>query len=159
MANLNKCFLMGNLTRDPEVSYTPKGTAVAKFGMAINRAWTTEAGEKKEEVTFIDCEAWGRTAETLGQYLKKGRPIFIEARLKLDQWDDKESGQKRSKLKVVVDSFQFIGAPMGGGEKADQPHIANEKEARQVPLTKKETDKPTAQPKSTVSDDADNIPF
>src|SRR6202030_404574 len=98
MASFNKVILMGNLTRDPEVRYTPKGTAVAKIGLAVNHRWTNEAGEKKEEVTFVDVEAWGRQAETIGQYMTKGKPILIEGRLKLDSWDDKESGQKRSKM-------------------------------------------------------------
>lgn len=121
MANFNKVFLMGNLTRDPEVRYTPKGTAIATIGLAVNRVWTTEGGEKKEEVTFVDVDVWGRQAETIGQYMSKGRPIFIEGRLKLDSWDDKETGQKRSKMKVVCESFQFLGAPNKGAEFSDQP--------------------------------------
>lgn len=108
MANFNKVILAGNLTRDPELRYTPKGTAVAKLGLAINRNWTTETGEKREEVTFIDVDAFGRQAETIGQYLKKGRPILVEGRLKLDQWDDKQTGQKKSKLGVILESFQFL---------------------------------------------------
>jgi single-strand DNA-binding protein len=115
MPNLNKVMLMGNLTRDPEIKYTPKGTAIANFGIAVNRTYTPEGGEKREEVTFIDLEAWGRTAEVIGEYFKKGRPIFIEGRLKLDQWDDKQSGKKMSKLRVVVDSFEFLGSREGGG--------------------------------------------
>src|ERR1043166_1568319 len=108
MANFNKVILAGNLTRDPELRYTPKGTAIARIGMAINRTWKTETGETKEEVTFVDVAAFGRTAEVIAQYMKKGRPIFIEGRLKFDQWDDKQTGQKRSKLRVVCESFQFI---------------------------------------------------
>ena len=120
MPNLNKVMLMGNLTRDPEIKYTPKGTAIANFGIAVNRTFTTaEGGEKREEVTFIDLEAFGRTAEIIGEYFKKGRPIFIEGRLKLDSWDDKQTGKKMSKLRVVVDSFEFLGgregAEGGGG--------------------------------------------
>ena len=115
MPNLNKVMLMGNLTRDPEIKYTPKGTAIANFGIAVNRTYTPEGGEKREEVTFIDLEAWGRTAEVIGEYFKKGKPIFIEGRLKLDQWDDKTSGKKMSKLRVVVDSFEFLGSREGGG--------------------------------------------
>jgi len=115
MASYNKVLLMGNLTRDPEVKYTPKGTALANLGLAVNRRWTTETGEQKEEVTFVDVEVWGRQAETAGQYLAKGRPVFIEGRLKLDSWEDKESGQKRNKLKVVAERVQFLGAPSGGG--------------------------------------------
>lgn len=114
MPNLNKVMLMGNLTRDPEIKYTPKGTAIANFGIAVNRNYSTESGEKREEVTFIDLEAWGRTAEIIGEYFKKGRPIYIEGRLKLDQWDDKTTGKKMSKLRVVVDSFEFLGGREGG---------------------------------------------
>lgn len=116
MANFNKVILAGNLTRDPELRYTPKGLAIAKIGMAINRNWTSEAGEKKEEVTFVDVDAFGRQAETLAQYMKKGSPILIEGRLKLDQWDDKQTGQKRSKLGVIVEGFQFLGSGNRGGE-------------------------------------------
>ena len=121
MASYNKVLLMGNLTRDPEVRYTPKGTAIANLGLAVNRVYTTEGGEQKEEVTFIDIEVWGRQAETAGQYLAKGRPVFVEGRLKLDSWEDKESGQKRNKLKVVAERVQFLGAPRGGAEFKDQP--------------------------------------
>lgn len=115
MANFNKVILVGNLTRDPELRYTPKGTAIAKIGLAVNRVWTNEAGEKKEDVTFIDVDCFGRTAENVGQYMRKGRPILIEGRLKLDQWDDKQTGAKRSKLGVVAETVQFLGSP-GGGE-------------------------------------------
>src|SRR6187401_2684541 len=108
MANFNKVILIGNLTRDPELRYTPKGTAIAKIGLAINRTWKNEAGETKEEVTFVDVDAFGRTAEVIGQYLKKGRPILIEGRLKLDTWEDKQTNQKKSKLGVVAESFQFM---------------------------------------------------
>ncbi|MGA2604853.1 MAG: single-stranded DNA-binding protein [Verrucomicrobiia bacterium] len=120
MASYNKVLLMGNLTRDPEVRYTPKGTAIANLGLAVNRRWTTETGEAKEEVTFVDVEVWGRQAETVGQYLSKGKPIFVEGRLRLDSWDDKESGQKKSKLKVVCERFQFIGASGGRQESKDE---------------------------------------
>jgi single-strand DNA-binding protein len=116
MANLNKVMLMGNLTRDPEVRYTPKGTAVAELGLAINRVYSAENGEKREETTFVDVTLWGRTAEIAGEYLKKGRPVFIEGRLQLDSWDDKQTGQKRSKLKVVGEGMQLIGSRGAGGE-------------------------------------------
>lgn len=109
MAGYNKVILIGNLTRDPELRYTPKGVAIAKFGLAVNRSWTSESGEKKEEVTFIDIDAFSRQAELICQYLKKGNPIFVEGRLRLDQWDDKQTGQKRSRLGVVLEGFQFIG--------------------------------------------------
>jgi single-strand DNA-binding protein len=129
MASFNKVILIGNLTRDPELKYTPKGTAVAKLGLAVNRSWKTETGETREEVTFIDVDAFGRQAEVIGQYLKKGRPLMVEGRLKLDQWDDKTTGQKRSRLGVVLESFQFLdsgrggegGGGEGGGEYAPRP--------------------------------------
>jgi single-strand DNA-binding protein len=118
MANFNKVILAGNLTRDPELRYTPKGTAVAKIGMAINRTWRTETGETKEEVTFVDIDAFGKTAETIGKYLKKGRPILIEGRLKYETWEDKQTNQKRSKLGVIAETFQFMDSKPdfdGGG--------------------------------------------
>jgi single-strand DNA-binding protein len=116
MASFNKVILVGNLTRDPELRYTPKGTAIAKIGLAVNRVWTNEAGEKKEEVTFVDVDVFGRTAENVGQYMRKGRPILIEGRLRLDQWDDKQTGQKKSKLGVVAETVQFLGSAPGAGE-------------------------------------------
>jgi single-strand DNA-binding protein len=115
MANFNKVILAGNLTRDPEVRYTPKGTAIAKIGLAINRSWKNEAGETKEEATFVDIDAFGRQAEVISQYLKKGAPILVEGRLRLDQWDDKQTGQKRSKLGVVLEGFQFLSSGRDGG--------------------------------------------
>ncbi len=115
MASFNKVILIGNLTRDPEMKYTPKGTAVARLGLAVNRRYTTETGEAKEEVTFIDIDAWGKQAEVIAQYCRKGRPLMIEGRLKLDQWDDKQTGQKQSKLRVVLESFQFLGGREEGG--------------------------------------------
>jgi len=118
MASFNKVILVGNLTRDPELRYTPKGTAIARLGVACNRKWKSETGELKEEVTFVDVDAFGKQAETIGQYLKKGRPILIESRLKLDQWEDKQSGQKKSKLGVVLESFQFLDSGGGRGEGA-----------------------------------------
>ena len=151
MANFNKVMLMGNLTRDPEVRYTPKGTAIATIGLAVNRVWSTEAGEKKEEVTFVDVDVWGKQAETIGQYMSKGKPIFIEGRLKLDSWDDKESGQKRSKLKVVCESFQFIGAPKGTGEVSERPPARSGAPSRQAKPAEEDT------PQSGGGDD--NIPF
>lgn len=120
MASFNKVILMGNLTRDPEVRYTPGGTAVADIGLAVNRYWTDKgSNERKEETTFIDVTLWGRQAEIAGEYLAKGRPVLIEGRLHLDQWDDRETGQKRSRLKVVGESMQLLGgrgeASGGGG--------------------------------------------
>jgi single-strand DNA-binding protein len=109
MANLNRVLLIGNLTRDPELRYTPKGTAVTEIGLAVNRIYSGEDGEKKEETTFVDVTLWARQAEIAGQYLKKGRPVFIEGRLQLDTWDDKQTGQKRSRLRVVAENLQLLG--------------------------------------------------
>jgi single-strand DNA-binding protein len=116
MASFNKVILLGNLTRDPEVRYTPKGSAVCDLGIAVNRSYTLDSGEKREEVTFVDVVLWSRLAEIAGEYLKKGRPIFIEGRLQLDTWDDKQSGQKRSKLRVIGETMQLLGGrPPGAG--------------------------------------------
>ena len=109
MANLNRVLLIGNLTRDPEIRYTPKGTAVADVGLAINRVLNTEEGERREEVTYVDVVLWARLAEIADQYLKKGRPVFIEGRLQLDSWDDKQTGQKRSRLRVIGENLQLLG--------------------------------------------------
>lgn len=116
--NFNKVLLMGNLTRDVELRHTANNNAVAKFGLAVNRRFSVGEGanrEQREETTFVDCESWGRTAEVIAQYLSKGRPVFIEGRLKLDQWQDKESGQNRSRLLVVVENFQFVDSRGQGG--------------------------------------------
>src|SRR5688572_3177571 len=133
MASFNKVILIGNLTRDPELRYTPKGTAIAKIGVAVNRVWTSEAGEKKEEVTFIDVDVFGRTAENVGQYMRKGRPILIEGRLRLDQWDDKQTGQKRSRLGVVAETVQFLGSAQGGGGDGAAPAPARQRPAAAAP--------------------------
>ncbi|QDT26048.1 Single-stranded DNA-binding protein [Gimesia panareensis] len=124
MASFNKVILVGNLTRDPQVRYTPGGSAVAEIGLAVNRSWFDKnSNSRKEETTFVDVTLWGRTAEVASEYLTKGRSVLIEGRLQLDQWDDKESGQKRSKLKVVGENMTMLGgrgesgggAPGGGG--------------------------------------------
>ena len=153
MANFNKVILAGNLTRDPELRYTPKGTAIAKFGLAINRTWKTEAGETKEEVTFVDVDAFGRQAEVIAQYMKKGRPFLVEGRLRLDQWDDKQTGQKRSRLGVVLESFSFLdsgradnAAPAGARPAAATATAA----AAEAPAA------PEAQPAGPEEDD---VPF
>ncbi len=114
MASYNKVMLIGNLTRDPEVRFTPKGSAVCDIGLAINRVYTADSGEKVEEVTFVDVVLWGKTAELAGKYLQKGRPVHIEGRLQMESWEDKATGQKRTKLKVVGEQMQFLGSPQGG---------------------------------------------
>jgi single-strand DNA-binding protein len=140
MPNYNKVLLMGNLTRDVELKYTPSNMAVANIGIAVNRKYKGNDGEMKEETTFVDCEAWAQTAENLSKWFSKGRPIFLEGRLKLDQWQDKEGGN-RSKLKVVVENFQFVdsksgggaggggGGAGGGGDYADAPQASSSRRA------------------------------
>lgn len=125
MASFNKVILLGNLTRDPELRYTPKGMATARLGLAVNRSYKTDAGETREEVTFIDVDAWGKQAELISQYLRKGAPLFLEGRLKFDQWDDKQTGQKVSKLRVVLENFQFVGGPRGEGGPGGAPSPAS----------------------------------
>jgi single-strand DNA-binding protein len=115
MASFNKVLLMGNLTRDPQLKYLPSQTAVAEFGLACNRKFRTANGEDREEVTFVDVTAFGKQAEVINQYMNKGKPIFIEGRLKYDTWEDKQGGGKRSKLTVVIENFQFVGGRDGGG--------------------------------------------
>ena len=115
MPNYNKVMLMGRLTRDPEVRYSANGTAITNIGLAVNRNWRNQDGQTQEEVTFVDVTAFGKRGEAVGQYLKKGRPIFIEGHLRMDQWDDKQTGQKRSKLAIIMDAFEFIDS-RGEGE-------------------------------------------
>jgi single-strand DNA-binding protein len=116
MGNYNKVLLMGNITRDIEIRHLPTtNNAVAKIGIAVNRKWRDAAGEMKEEVTYVDCDAFGKTAENISKYFSKGKPIFIEGRLRLDTWQDKTDGSNRSKLKVVIDTFEFVEGKGGGG--------------------------------------------
>jgi single-strand DNA-binding protein len=155
-ASLNKVLLMGNLTRDPEVKYTPKGTAVCDLGIAINDSYKAQDGTIKETVTFVDVEVWGRTAENCKQYLTKGRPVFVEGQLRLDQWETPQ-GEKKSKMKVRADRVQFLGGGPGrtggGGEQ------------RSSQASSDESPRPAGRPASTVSEDAppppsdDDIPF
>lgn len=142
MSTLNRVFLMGNLTRDPEVRYTPSGTAVGDLGLAINENYKNKAGETVETTVFVDVEVWSRQAETCAEYLYKGSPVFVEGRLKLDQWTNQQ-GEKRSKLRVRADRVQFLGAPRRGAETADAPHSSMPPPA--------DHDLPVA--------DEDNIPF
>ena len=144
MANLNKVLLLGNVTRDPEVRYTPKGSAVCDLGVAVNRAYTTDSGEKREEVTFVDVTLWGRTAEVASEYLKRGRPVFIEGRLQMDTWDDKQTGQKRTRLRVVAENMQLLGGrPTGAAD------VTGETRQTSVPPKKSASPEP----------DEDEIPF
>ncbi len=150
MASFNKVILLGNLTRDPEVRYTPKGTAVTDLGLAVNRTYTADNGEKREEVTFVDVTFWGRTAEVAGEYLKKGRPVFVEGRLQLDSWDDKQSGQKRTKLKVIGENMQMLGSPRGGGSGGGDEEGGPRSSSRPAPPPKAAT---------PAGSDDDEIPF
>lgn len=136
MASLNKVFLIGNLTRDPELRYTPSGSAVTDLGVACNRTYTTKDGERREEATFIDVTVWNRQAETCCQYLKKGRPVHVEGFLKMDTWDDKTTGEKRSKLKVEAERVQFLGRgddAGGGGETEFAPPRERDRDAPTPP--------------------------
>lgn len=120
MSTLNRVFLMGNLTRDPEVRYTPSGTAVGDLGLAVNETYKNKAGENVESTVFVDVEVWSRQAETCAEYLYKGSPVFVEGRLKLDQWENQQ-GEKRSKLRVRADRVQFLGTPKRSNT-VDAPH-------------------------------------
>ena len=118
MSSLNKVLIMGNLTRDPEIRHTPRGTAVAELSLAINRTWRNDAGEKQEETTFVEVTLWGKTAELAAKYLAKGRGVFIEGRLQMDTWDDKDTGKKRQKMKIIGENMQFLPGGNGGGGNA-----------------------------------------
>jgi single-strand DNA-binding protein len=154
MASFNKVILLGNLTRDPEVRYTPKGSAVCDLGMAVNRAYTLDNGEKREEVTYVDVTLWARLAEIAGEYLKKGRPVFIEGRLQLDTWDDKQSGQKRSKLRVIGETMQLLGSRPSSGGSGGSPDSGDEDRA---PRARASAPPPKAA--AAAEPDDDEIPF
>ncbi|HEX2971155.1 MAG TPA: single-stranded DNA-binding protein [Tepidisphaeraceae bacterium] len=163
MANFNKVLLMGNLTRDPQLRYLPSQMAVVEFGIAVNRRWKGPQGEDREEVTFVDCTAWGKQAETINQYCQKGKGIFIEGRLKYDTWEDKQGGGKRSKLAVVVENFQFIGGRDGAGASAPaRGDEYDQRPARPAPGRGAQA-QPDAQPQPPISNEPqfkdDDIPF
>lgn len=154
MPNLNKVMLMGNLTRDPELRYTPNNTPVTKIGLAVNRRWRNQqTGEQQEETTFVDCTAFGRTAEVLNEYLQKGRPLFIEGRLRLDQWQDKD-GNNRSKLEVIIENFQFIDSRGGGGSRDDYQSGGSRQPSGGG---SRQSSAPTTDPHEPVEED--DIPF
>jgi single-strand DNA-binding protein len=154
MASFNKVILAGNLTRDPELRYTPKGSAVAGFSLAVNRTWKTESGETKEEVSFIEVEAWGRQGEVIAQYMRKGRPLLVEGRLKQDTWEDKNTHQKQSKLKVVLESFSFIDSKgaEGGGGPSDAPR-------RSAPPSSPKTPSAPSEGGDAGAAEEDDVPF
>jgi len=160
MASLNKVMLIGNLTRDPELRVTPKGTAICQFGLAVNRQFKDESGATRDETTFVDIEAWGKQGETVAKYLTKGRPLFVEGRLKLDTWDDKTTGQKRSKMKIVLENFQFLGGREDGegAQKSSAPageEGVDQTIERHTPPPRSTT-KPTPPPQDNIDED---VPF
>jgi single-strand DNA-binding protein len=158
MASFNKVILLGNLTRDPEVRYTPKGSAVCDLGIAVNRQYTLDSGEKREEVTYVDVVLWARLAEIAGEYLKKGRPVFIEGRLQMDSWDDKQTGQKRTRLRVVGETMQLLGSrPSGSGGGGAGAEMADED--RQSGTSGKPSPPPPVKASATAEPDDDEIPF
>ncbi len=179
MASFNKVLLMGNLTRDPQMKYLPSQTAVCEFGIASNRKFRTQGGEDREEVLFVDCTAFGRTGEVINQYCTKGKPIFIEGRLKFDSWDDRNGGGKRSKLSVVVDNFQFIGgrddaggdgggggsysrgsSRSGGGDEYDDAPRGGGGSRRSAPSSRQPDKQPAAEPFDDQEQFGDDdIPF
>ena len=165
MANINMVILAGNLTRDPEVRFTPSGMAVAQLGLAINRRFKDpKSNEVREEVTFVDVDVFGKQAEIAGQYLAKGRPVLVEGRLKLDQWEDKQTSQKRSKLKVVANRIQFLGSKGeggggggGGGQGGGAARPA--RPARPAPAQNAGEDAPMPEMDADLDIPQDNIPF
>ena len=167
MASLNKVMLIGNCTRDPEIRYTPKGTALVELGIAVNRRFTAENGERREETTFVDVTLWGRTAEIANEYLRKGRPVYIEGRLQLDSWDDKQTGQKRSKLRVVGEEMQLLGSReggggQGGGEYDEAPRSSRPASRPQQGQGQRPPARPASAPKPHDPDldvEEDDIPF
>ncbi|MEI6071300.1 MAG: single-stranded DNA-binding protein [Verrucomicrobiae bacterium] len=162
MANVNKVILIGNVTRDPEVKFTPKGSAVTDVGLAINRNYTLDNGEKREETTFVDVELWGRLAEIAGEYAKKGRPLYVEGRLRMDSWEDKASGQKRSRMKVVGENIQLLGSRPGGSAApagGDYEGGGHTDHHPQQHAPRPAASRPAAPPASSSPEPGDDIPF
>lgn len=145
MPSFNKVILIGNLTRDPELRFLPNGTAVAQVGIAVNRKWTSESGENKEEVTFVDVTLWGKTAENTAQYMQKGSSVMVEGRLQLDSWVDKNTNEKKTKLKVVGESVLFLS----GGKDSDDAPKTERTQRRQEPVV----------PDNAPPADSDDVPF
>jgi len=165
MPSLNKVMLMGNVTRDPEVRYTPKGSAVTDIGLAVNRSYTTNEGERREDTTFVDITFWGRQAEVLGEYIRKGRPLYVEGRLNLDSWEDKQSGQQRSRLKVIGENFQFLGGrdEAGGGQHSSSYETSGPPSGQAPSAAPREDSSPTAPQYggggNPIDEEEDDIPF
>jgi len=158
MASFNKVIIAGNLTRDPEMRYTPKGTAIASFGLATNRRWKTETGEMKDEVTFVDIDAFGRQAEVIAQYMKKGRPLLVEGRLKFNEWEDKNTHQKVSKLRVVLESFSFIDSNRGESAMTGEAQRTRTGAAPAAPAASTSASEP-AVPEAPAAPEEDDVPF
>jgi single-strand DNA-binding protein len=159
MANYNKVILIGNLTRDPQMSYLPSQTAVVEFGLAVNRRWRAPDGQQREDVCFIDCRAFGKQAETLNQYVRKGNPILVEGRLQYDTWEGKD-GVKRSKHRVSVERFQFLGAPQGQGGRPGGPPRPAGAQPPAPPPPQEAAEEPAPPPEeSEAPQGEDNIPF
>lgn len=152
MANFNKVMLMGNLTRDPDVRFTPKGTAVAEIGLAVNRSYKDDNGRQFDETTFVDITLWGRVAEIVGEYCRKGRPLFVEGRLQLDSWDDKQTSQKRSKLKVIGENIQLLG-----GDRENQGEQRQER--RPPPQRPQQQQQRPRDPDLDGDNDLGSVPF
>lgn len=155
---MNKAIIKGNITRQPEVSYTPKGTAICSFGVAVSKRWKNDAGEQHEKTTFIECKCWGKTGEVICQHFDKGSPILLEGELDVEQWEDKQSGQKRSKMLVLVQNFEFCGDKRQAEEKPQgRTQRPPQRETRQAPARQ------PAKPAEEVADDDfqedDEIPF
>ena len=150
MANVNKVILVGNLTRDVELKFTPKGTQVAVGSLAINRSYKTDQGEKREETTYVDVEFWGRVAEIVAEYVKKGNPLYVEGRLKQESWEDKETGKKRARLKVVAENIQLLGSRAKPFAKSFAKSTESES------ASESEESGPVSRPLGPVDDD---IPF
>ena len=159
MASFNKVILAGNLTRDPELRFTPKGTAVAKIGLAINRVWKTDTGESKEEVTFVDVEVFGRTAENVSNYLRKGSPILMEGRLRLDSWEDKQTNQKRNRLVVVAETVQFLSSQRAGDSGGTSAPEAAARPTRPSSPAPSPSTPPSAAEGAEESPTEDDVPF
>jgi single-strand DNA-binding protein len=163
MAYLNKVFLIGNLTRDPELRVTPKGTAICQFGLAVNRQFKDESGATRDETTFVDIEAWGKQGELVAKYLTKGSPAMVEGRLKLDQWEDKQSGQKRSKMKVVLENVQFLSTRGAGTTGALGASAVGSSPSDDIDQTSPERHSPPSRggaPKAPAPGDIDeDVPF
>ena len=153
MASFNQCTVVGNLTRDVELRYIASGSAVANVSLAINEKYTTKSGEKREDVLFLECTLWGKTAELAGEYLAKGKSVLFSGKLKQENWDDKTTGQKRSKIVLNVDTMQFLGGPSGGQDapKQEQPR---QQQARQTVPPKQESSFYDDMPA-----DGDEVPF